>query len=422
MKEFLKKLIADRESRAKQLREKIKASSDANEVRALGETLEAVLEELRDAKAQLDALDDDGNDGEGGGNSNPAGGDEGRGANPMHNFRQRAQYNTSGQPSEDVDPHDTKEYRTAFMNFVCRGVPIPKELRDTTMTSDATAVIPTTLLHEFIKEVKVYGEIYAKVRKLNVQGGVQIPVLSLKPTATWITANTGTEETEAQKLQAKETISFSYYGLEVKLSQTLLTNVVTLDMFQEEFPKLAAEAMVHAIEVAIVKGDGKGRPLGIINDPRVTKVVEMTEEEFGSWAAWHKKVFSTMPKAYRTGSFTMSQGNFEGYINGMVDDNGQPIGRVNYGIDGGETYRFGGKTVDTVENDILPDFASAAAGDVVATFGKWSDYGVNTNMQMQVNKWTDHDTHEIKNNCVLICDGKLIDAHGTILIKKKASA
>lgn len=418
MKEFLKKLIADRESRAKQLREKIKASSDANEVRALGETLETILEELRDAKAQLDALDDDGNDGEGGGE----GGQEERGANPMHNFRQRAQYNTNGQPSENVDPHDTKEYRTAFMNFVCRGVPIPEELRDTTMTSDATAVIPTTLLHEFIKEVKVYGEIYAKVRKLNVQGGVQIPILSLKPTATWITANTGTDEAQAQKLQAKETISFSYFGLEVKLSQTLLTNVVTLDMFQEEFPKLAAEAMVHSIEVATVKGTGNGQPLGVINDARVKTVVEMTEEEFGSWEAWHKKIFAKMPKAYRTGSFTMAQGTFEGYINGMVDDHGQPIGRVNYGIDNGETYRFGGKAVDTVENDILPDFATANAGDVVAIFGKWSDYGINTNMQMQVNKWTDHDTHEIKNNCVLICDGKLIDANGTILIKKKASA
>lgn len=418
MREFLKKLIEAKKKRAKELREKIKAATTADEVRALGDTLQAVLDELRDAQEQLDNLpDDDNDDGQGG-----EGGQEDRGANPMHNFRQRAQYNTSGQPSEDVDPHDTKEYRTAFMNFVCRGVPIPKELRDTTMTSDATAVIPTTLLHEFIKEVKVYGEIYAKVRKLNVQGGVQIPVLSLKPTATWITANTGTEEAKAQKVKAKETISFSYFGLEVKLSQTLLTNVVTLDMFQEEFPKLAAEAMVHAIEVAIVKGDGQGKPLGIINDTRVTKVVEMTEEEFGSWEAWHKKVFATMPKAYRTGSFTMSQGNFEGYINGMVDDNGQPIGRVNYGIDGGETYRFGGKTVDTVENDILPDFASAAVGDVVATFGKWSDYGVNTNMQMQVNKWPDHDTHEIKNNCVLICDGKLIDANGTILIKKKASA
>ena len=41
--------------------------------------------------------------------------------------------------------------------------------------------------------------------------------------------------------------------------------------------------------------------------------------------------------------------DFDGYIDGMTDKNGQPIGRVNYGIDGGETYRFGGKEVITVE-------------------------------------------------------------------------
>ena len=32
------------------------------------------------------------------------------------------------------------------------------------------------------------------------------------------------------------------------------------------------------------------------------------------------------------------KGLFDGYIDGMVDKQGQPIGRVNYGIDGGETY------------------------------------------------------------------------------------
>ena len=415
---YLTNLISKKKKEEQELRDQIDKATTADQVRGLGKTLQAIQDELRDAQEQLDNLPaDDNDDGQGG-----EGGQEGRGANPMHNFHKRAQYNTSGQPSEDVDPHDTKEYRTAFMNFVCRGVPIPKELRATTATTDATAVIPTTILHEFIKEVGVYGEIYAKVRHLNVEGGVQIPILSLKPTATWITADTGTEESQAQKLQAKEKVSFSYYGLEVKLAQTLLTNVVTLDMFQAEFPKLAAEAMVHAMEISIVKGDGNGQMLGIINDNRVptANVITLSAEEFTAWTSWCKKIFGSMKKAYRTGTFIMAQGTFEGYINGMVDDNGQPIARVNYGIaDGtGESYRFGGKEVLTVEDDVLPSYDAAASGDVVAIFVKLSDYGVNTNMQMQVNKWTDHDTHEVKNNCILICDGKLIDPHGVLIIKK----
>ena len=423
LRDFLNNLISAKEKRAAELRKLIKESNDVNEVRALGDTLEAVLEELRAAKDQLAGLDDeDGNAGDNGqtgneGRSNPSAA-SGRPANPMREFRTVGQY--SQQPGQATDPYDTAEYRAAFMNFVCRGVPIPNELRATTATTDVAAVIPTTILREFIKEVGVYGEIYAKVRHLNVEGGVQIPVLSLKPTAHWITADTGTEEKEAQKLQAKDKISFSYYGLEVKLAQTLLTNVTTLDMFQAEFPKLAAEAMVHAMEISIVKGDGNGQMLGIINDTRIpaANTITLSDEEFKTWTAWCKKIFGAMKKAYRTGCFIMAQGTFDGYINGMVDQAGQPIGRVNYGITDGEAYRFGGKEVMTVEDDVLPNYDSAASGDVVAIFVKLSDYGVNTNMQMQVNKWTDHETHEIKNNCILICDGKLIDPHGVLIIKK----
>lgn len=413
IKTYFNNLITAKEKRAAELREQIKRAETADEVRALGATLDAVLEELSAAKEQL-AEQEKGDDGQGG--NDPQ---EGRSANPMKEFRQVAKYQ---QPAKAADPTDSVEYRTAFMDFVCRGVPIPKELRADaiTTTTDASAVIPTTILHEIVKETRVYGEIYAKVRHLNVQGGVNIPILSLKPTATWITANTGTSESDKQKLQANTSISFSYFGLECKVAQTLLANVTTLDIFQQEFVKLSAEAMVQAMEIAIFKGDGNGQPMGILNDTRVPakNKITLTAEEFETWAAWCKKVFGGMKKAYRTGCFIMAQGTFDGYINGMVDSNGQPIGRVNYGITDGETYRFGGKEVLTVEDDILPNYDSAASGDVVAVFIKLDNYGVNSNLQMQVVKWVDHDTNEIKNKCILICDGKLIDPNGVLLIKK----
>jgi HK97 family phage major capsid protein len=422
MREFLKKLIAAKEKRAAELRNLIKNAQTADECRALGETLDTILEELSEAKRQLEDLgDEDGN-----GNQEPQ---EGRSAAPaapaapvngLREFRAMGQYQQ--QPAQASDPTDTVEYRTAFMNFVCRGVAIPMELRDAgvTTTTDASAAIPTSILHEIVRETRVYGEIYARVRHLNVQGGVQIPVLSLKPTATWITANTGTSESDKQKLQANTSVVFNYYGLECKVAQTLLANVTTLDIFQQEFVKLAAEAMVQAMEIAIFKGTGSGEPMGILNDTHVPakNKITLSAEEFESWAAWCKKVFGAMKKAYRTGSFIMAQGTFDGYINGMVDSNGQPIGRVNYGITDGEAYRFGGKEVLTVEDDILPNYDSASSGDVVAVFVKLSDYAVNSNLQMKVVKWEDHDTNEIKNKCILICDGKLVDPNGVLLIKK----
>ena len=53
MKDFLKKLIAKKEQEVKAIRSKIKASESAQEVRELGETLQAVLDELNEARTSL---------------------------------------------------------------------------------------------------------------------------------------------------------------------------------------------------------------------------------------------------------------------------------------------------------------------------------------------------------------------------------
>ena len=322
----------------------------------------------------------------------------------------------SSKSGELEDKHDTVEYKTAFMNYVCRGVAIPAEYRaaETTTTADSGEVIPTSIMHEIIQNLESHGDIYKQVRKLNVQGGISFPISDLKPTAHWIAEGKSSED---QKASAENSVIFNYYGLECKISQSILANAVTLKMFTDLFVPMATEAMVKAVEIAIFNGTGIGQPLGILKDHRVTTVVEMTEEEFASWKGWHK-VKGKIKKAYRKGSFIMNQSTFDAGIDGMEDKNGQPVGRTNYGINGEETYRFMGKTVETVEDDILPSWDDAEAGDVFAVFMKLSDYAINTNMQMTVTKWTDHDNNKIKNKCMMIVDGKVLDAYGIILIKK----
>ena len=317
---------------------------------------------------------------------------------------------------EPEDKYDTVAYRKAFMEYVCRGEAIPVEFRadETTMTSDSGAVIPTSIMHEIIQKLESYGNIYAKVRKLNVQGGLSIPISDLRPTAHWITEEKSSGD---QKVSANESVTFSYHGLECKISQSILANVVTLKMFTDLFVPMATEAMVKAVEVSVFNGTGSGQPLGILKDTRITKVVELTEEEYASWKGWHK-VKGSMKKAYRNGEFIMNQSTFDNGIDGMEDKNGQPVGRTNYGINGEENYRFMGKTVETVEDDILPSWDDAAAGEVFAVFMKLSDYVINTNMEMQVVKWTDHDNNKVKNKCLMVIDGKVADPNGIILIKK----
>lgn len=188
-------------------------------------------------------------------------------------------------------------------------------------------------------------------------------------------------------------------------------------MFTDLFVPMATEAMVKAIEIAIFNGTGEGQPLGVTKDSRVTTVVTLTQEEYESWNGWHK-VKGKMKKAYRNGSFVMNQSTFDTGIDGMEDKNGQPIGRTNYGVNGEETYRFMGKNVETVEDDVLPSWDDANEGDVIAVFMSFSDYVINTNMEMQVVKWTDHDNNKIKNKCLMVVDGKVADANGIILVKK----
>ena len=412
-KEFYTKHLEKLNQRKETLMASLIKEEDANKRASIGDTLKTLGEEIREAEEMLSTIDEPANEGNGEGGAEGNG--EGRGLIPLATMKTR-----TGAPATEVDPYDTPEYRTAFMNFACRGEVIPANLRATTLTTDVSAAIPTTYLNEIVKELKSYGNIYAAVRKLNVQGGVEIPISDIKPTAVWI----GDTASDAQKLSANESVSFKYFGLECKIAQSLLVSVTTLEAFQNLFVELATEAIAKALDISIISGSGTNQPLGVINDKRVPSgnVVTLTEEEFTSWSGWKKKVFGKMKKAYRKGNFYMAQGTFDGYIDGMVDQNGQPIGRVNYGIDGEEKYRFGGKNVETVEDDVIKAYDDASAGDVVAVFLNPSDYGFNSNLEMKTVKWIDNDTNEVKTKVVLIGDGKLIDPNGVVIVKKGAAS
>lgn len=334
-----------------------------------------------------------------------------------------------GAATKENDVLDSEEYKEAFMNFACRGVKIPEKFQDAikgklmnaaTSVSDTTAVIPTTTMKEIIDEMKDHGELYNRVRKTNVQGGLEIPILNLAPTASWVTED---EASTDQKVQANTKITFSYYGLECKIAQTLLANVVDFAEFTAMFVPMAVEAILSALDKGIIAGTGSGQMTGVTKDSRVpaANVIEMTEEEVGSWKAWKEKVFAKMKKKYRNGVFIMAQGTFDANIDSMVDSTGQPIGRVNYGITDGETYRFGGKEVMTVEEDILESFTAASNGEVFAVFMNLKDYIINTNMQMRVDRWRDNDNNKEKVKVTMVCDGKLADANGVLIIKKKVT-
>lgn len=428
MKNKLLKMLKAKEELRGKLVAKSEKSEDVAELRSIQaqlDDLNAEMGELREAIAEIEAGENtvDGEDVSARTAAVNAGATapEGRGFVPGMGFKPVAGGKPREEREQDVDHTASVEYRKAFMDY-CKTGRVAPELRldAMTATSDVSAVIPSTILNEVIKKILVYGQVYARVRKLSVKGGVAVPILSLKPVATWIGETTPSAK---QKMQANTSVVFTYFGLECKVSTSLLADTVTLTGFETVIIDSITEAMVIAVETAIIKGNGAGKCLGITADTRIpaAQVITLSSADFIEWEAWKKKVFAKMPLAYKAGAtFLMASGTFEGYIDGMVDANGQPVGRTNYGITDGPQERFGGKEIIQVEDDIISPYDDAANGDVVAIYCNLKNYAVNSNMQMTMFRYFDHDTNEWVDKAILIMDGKLLDQNGVVVIKKGA--
>jgi HK97 family phage major capsid protein len=423
MKDKLLKLLSAKEARKAELGKKADGTEDIKELRGINADLETLNGEIAELRGMIDAIKEP----EAGGGTQP----EQRSAGPVGITQVLGTYGVgTGQPEqrkESADPYGTLEYRTAFMEFSKTGKVTPAlrpgaEFRADAMTAaaDVSAVIPSTILNEVIKKVTSYGQVFSRVRKLSVKGGVTVPILSLMPVATWIGEAATSDK---KKVQSNTNVTFSYYGLECKVSVSLLADTVTLVGFENTITDLIVEAMVKGLDAAIVKGDGAGKMLGITVDPRVpaAQVITLSSADFADWSAWKKKVFAKMPLGYKAGAiFLMASGTFEGYVDGMVDANGQPVGRINYGITEGPQERFGGKPVIQVEDDIITPYDDAAVADVVAVYCNLTNFAVNSNMQMTMFRYLDHDTNEWVDKAILIADGKLLDPNGVVIVKKGA--
>lgn len=420
MRDFLKKLIKAKENKTNELRAAIKAAETADEVRTLGDTLDVVLSELQDAKDQLAELDGEG-EGDTGTNSNNSDDSqrgnvpevaEKRGFNPIERFKQNEKRTVE-------NPLDSMEYRQSFMKYVQTGE-WNYRADETLLTSDVGKIIPNTIMNEFIKELKVYGQLYSLVRKLNIKGGVEFPIEELVPTVTWITETTKSDTQAAPEF--KTSISFGYHIVESRISQSLLSQVVSLPVLEQEIAKLLAEAFVKEFDRIIVKGTGSGQPLGIINDTRVAADHKITfaAADMADWTKFRKNLFAKIPLAYRgQGILIMTAGTWESNIMTLKDSNNRPLYQETYDPTIGQIEcRFAGRQVVLVEPDILADYDTASTGDVWGIYLRPQDYAINSNLQIGFKRWFDDDKNKYFNKGLCIMDGKLVDVNGVYILKK----
>lgn len=439
-KKILEKRLARLQAKKTKLTERALASQDAAEVRSINEELSELNEEISETQEEIDAIDDDTRGGDPASNSAEGGTDpQQRSAVPANaqfvnggislgSFGQQ-----TGQQRSNDDPYATLEYRTAFKDYVQRGTPIPSELiqraggdAGPTVAADLGMIIPTTIMNEFIEKVsKVYGQLYSKVRKLNIQGGVKFPISDLKANFKWITETTVSERQKAGDI--KDYIEFSYNIGEIRVSQTLLSQVVTLSLFEQEIVRIMVEAYVEAMDKGIINGTGKGQMLGILQDTRVTNneghTITFTAAEFSDWEKWRKKLFAIIPLSKRgQGEFIFTAGTVESNLLTMKDANNRPVFREATDLSVGESAtsgRFYGREVTMVEPDIVADFDTAESGQVVGLYWIPNDYAINTNLAFGMKRYFDDEKNEWVNKGLTIVDGKMLDVAGCYIIKKK---
>ena len=401
MKEFLEKrmnrLIAKRDELAK----RAAASDSAEEVRSINAQISDLNAEIGEYRDQISAMEA-----------------ENRDKVPedakLVNGKKKAEYKEN-----KVDTLRSDEYRSAFMNYVQTG-----EMRDAISTAGTAPAIPLTIMDMVINTVRErYGNLYAKVRKTAMKGGVEYPIGALKATFKWINESTVSPR---QKLDPLAKISFAYHTAEIRIAQSFLSSIVTIDAFEQHIAEVIAIAYLQAMDYGIVNGTGNGQMLGILHDARVTNVVEMTAANMADWKAWRKNFFAKLPLGYREGEFIFPLSTVETYLETMSDANGNPIFRqatglyVNDGDAQNPNGTFFGRNISLVEPDILPDFDTASEGDVIGIFWQPNEYAVNENFGFTMRRYFDEETNEWVDKAIVVVDGKVLNPTGYYLIKKKA--
>ena len=270
-------------------------------------------------------------------------------------------------------------------------------------------------LDRIIQKLEAIGNILPLITQTAYKGGVAIPVSLVKPTATWI--NEGADVSSMTKHEVKKTNSvvFSYYKLKVKVAITLEMDVMAMSAFETMISNNIAEAINRALEIAIINGTGSGQPKGILAE---TPATGQAVETAGTTVAYGDLITAeaALPLAYENGAvWCMSKKTFMAFA-GMVDEVGQPIGRVNFGIAGAPERTLLGRKV------VLNDNVSSAAGEVVAFLFNFKDYVLNTNLGMTVKTYEDNDTDDKVTKAVMLVDGKVVDKNSLVTVTLKSGS
>lgn len=408
MKKKIETMLAKLEARKTTLATKSEASTEVAELRSISADLDVVNGEIAELRSILVEMPSDD-------------GLETRGVKDPVKLNALGTYGVQEEKknARDVGKYDSVEYRNAFMDYVVSGKSdglVEFRTDATASTTDISAIIPNTILNKVIEKMNYYGQIWARVTKTTYKGGVQIPISALKPTATWVTEGSLSDK---QSMSIAGKVTFSYHKLQCRVAVSIEADAVSLPLFEQTITNNIYEAIVIALETSIISGTGTGQPLGIVNDTRIGSsqkiaITDTTAKKFETWVNVQGKI----PLAYEgTSALIMTKTDWNKYIVGMTDAEGEPIERVQFTADGLPIRRLLGMEVILVDS-YLPVLTAASTGDTFGIIVNLAEYYVNSNMQMTFKRYFWEETDEWISKATLIADGKMGDVNGVLLLQK----
>lgn len=438
MKKFLSDLLAKRQAEFEAKQKRMQDSEDAKEVREVGETLLALRDEINSIEEQIKALDaeeeskkEDEAKSEEPKEDEEDKKEEGRSLNPLATY---SLGKMEERKMEEKTGRASMEYRQAFKDYVQKGIMNPiLERRDDgpSTTADLGVLVPQTVMDEIITKLNgKYGQLYNRVRHLNVKGGVDFAIGEFDFTAKRIVE--GASAPTAEKGKITDKVSFGFRHCWIGASRSLLESELNLVTFENKVVEGILQAFLKKMDAEIINGQGSGsnEMEGILFEAEkaasridASHVITFTADEMKDWKTWREKLFAKVPLEMRAESpeFVMTAGTYEADIKTLADDSNRPVYYETYNpIDGEETSRFAGKEVVFVnEGNGISDFDTAEADSVFGIY--WvptKAYGINSNMQFSLTQWRDHAGLKDITYALVVNDGKVLNGDYVFILKK----
>ena len=390
-------------NKEKQLRSEIEEAKDTAEVKKLGETLKAILEELREIDKCYDSPEKEQEPKE----KEPKEKAD-RSFLESENYFANSKIIGSFEQNRSSKSARNIEYREAFKEYILSGKTIPKELRASSTTNDVLSVIPVELVNRIVEKMDNTGMILPEITKTSYAAGITIPTSTTKPVATWV--NEGASSDKQKKTTAS--ITFTYHKIRCEVSVSMEVSTMALSAFEAKFVENVSQAMIKAIEEAIINGDGNNKPKGILqeNAPQ-NQIIKTANGEL----TYEKlcEIEAAIPAQYEaTAKYCMSKPTFLKW-QAMADKNGQPIARINYGINGKPERTLLGREV------IIAPYVSNLEPTKTNTFMfafDFSDYILNTIYDLGISKQQDWETEDFRTKAVMSVDGKAVSVESLVKV------